>query len=275
MCLLRANYDAYVRRKLIRETKLEVEVNELMAAPTASTIDRAREVLRRVETQPESPELRARIVELCEKLFQSIGLQTSVEKYQASGAERGAVLDFVDNPLNNRWWLEDEFRKIKAGDSAARLRELAAWENPGPGSFYDDVGNPAKSPHVDGDAEQDPDSFRGPEPTYWWWDNGKSRARLSWQTTMWPRRMVYEGLDPDGSYVVRTGGYGRCLLSADGQKVTPTLDGKEMGEFKEFPVPRELVKDRRLVLTFEIPGGEEHLNWRKRSRLAEVWLLKK
>jgi hypothetical protein len=47
-----------------------------------------------------------------------------------------------------------------------------------------------------------------------------------------------------------------------------------MGEFKEFPVPAEQVKDRRLVLTWDIPADEEHLNWRQRSRLAEVWLLK-
>jgi hypothetical protein len=195
-----------------------------------------------------------------------------VEKYHASGAERGAVLDFVDNPLNNRWWLEDEFKKVRAmaseAEKRARLQELAAWENPGWGSFYDDVGNVARSPRVDGDAEQDPDSMRGPEPTFWWWDSGKSRARLSWQTTMWPRRMVYEGLDPEGAYVVRTGGFGKSLLSVDGVKV-------EMGDTKEFPVAPEHLKDRRIVLTWEIPKDEEHLNWRQRSRLAEVWLLKR
>jgi hypothetical protein len=282
MCLLRAVYDAYVRRRLLYETQLEAEANaELLRASGSAmeAMDAASAVLNRAVTFPVSPELRARIVELCERLFQSIGLQTSVEKYHASGAERGAVLDFVDYPLNNRWWLEDEFRKVRAmaaePERWKRLRELATWENPGPGSFYDDIGHEARSPRADGDAEQDADSFRGPEPTFWWWDSGRSRARLSWQSTMWPKRMVYEGLDPAGAYVVRTSGYGQSLLKIDGERATPTVDGKQMAEFKEFPVPAEHVKDRRLVLTWDIPADEEHLNWRQRSRLAEVWLLKR
>ncbi len=281
MCLLRSVYDAYVRHRLLYETRLEAEANAVLGNATGAdkAIDAALAILNRATSEPVSPDLRARIVDLCEKLFQSIGLQTSVEKYHASGAERGAVLDFVDYPLNNRWWLEDEFKKVRGlaseAEKSRRLAELASWENPGPGSFYDDIGNQSKSPRVDGDAEQEPDSFRGPEPTFWWWDNGKSRARLSWQSTMWPRRMVYEGLDPNGTYVVRTGGLGKSLLRIDGQGVSPVVDGKLMGEFKEFPVPAEHIKDRRLVLTWDIPTDEDHLNWRQRSRLAEVWLLKR
>ncbi|MBN9662225.1 MAG: hypothetical protein J0H49_28770 [Acidobacteria bacterium] len=283
MCLLRAVYDTYVRRRMIYESGLEDEVNRVLAAAkdggSADAMSRSQAILNRATAEPISPDLKARIVELCEKLFQSIGLQTSVQKYHASGAERGAVLDFVDAPLNNRWWLEDEFKKVAAlpteQERTARLHVLAGWEHPGEGSFYDDIGNEAKSPHVDGDAEQEPESFRAPEPTFWWWDSGRSRARLSWQTTMWPARMVYEGLDPQGTYVVRTGGYGQSLLSIDGQRATPRIDGRQMGEFKEFPVPPESLKDGRLVLTWAIPEDESHLNWRQHSRLAEVWLLKR
>jgi len=177
--------------------------------------------------------------------------------------------DFIDYPLNNRWWLEDEFKKVRGLPSEAakvkRLRVIARWEHPGPGSFYDNVGNASKAPHVlPGETE----------PTFWWWDEGKSRARLSWQATMWPRGVVYEGLDPEASYIVRTSGYGQAPLRINGDRVEPVLDGKEMGEFKEFIVPRESLKDRRLVLTWDRPD-ERALNWRKRSRLSEVWLLKK
>ncbi len=283
MCLLRAVYDAYVRRRMLYEVGLEDEVNRVLATAreggSAAAMSQSLAILNRATAQPVSPELRARIVDLCAKLFQSIGLQTSVEKYHASGAERGAVLDFVDAPLNNRWWLEDEFKKVAAMASekerADRLHDLAAWEHPGAGSYYDDIGNELKSPHVDGDAEQEPESFRGPEPTFWWWDSGRSRARLSWQTTMWPARMVYEGLDPRGTYVLRTGGYGQSLVRMDGQRVAPTVDRKKMGEFKEFAVSQEFVKDGRLVLTWDLPTDESHLNWRQHSRLAEVWLLKR
>ena len=101
-------------------------------------------MLNRAVTEPVSVELRTRISELCDRLFHSIGLQTSVQKYFAIGEERGAVLDFVDYPLNNRWWLEDQFKAIRAlkseDEKNRRLLQLATWEHPGPGSFYDDVG---------------------------------------------------------------------------------------------------------------------------------------
>jgi hypothetical protein len=277
MCLLRANYDAFVRRRLIQDTQLEREANAILAEAARrgaeGAMRAAMEVLNTAVRAPAGAELKRRIVELCERLWQSIGLQTSVEKYNASGAERGAVLDFIDNPLNNRWWLEDEFAKVRAmageGEKVKRLEELARWENPGEGSFYDDIGNIAKSPRVvKGEGEES-------DPLFWWWDNGKSRARLSWQVTAWPKAVVYEGLDPQASYVVRTTGYGQALLRVDGERVAPAIDGREMHEFKEFPVPARHLADGKLVLTWDKADNEEHLNWRRRSRLAEVWLLKK
>lgn len=277
MCLLRANYDAYVRRRLLQDAKLEQEANAWMASAgqvgSEAAMKGAAEVLNRAVQSPAGTELRARIVVLCERLWQSIGLQTSVGKYHASGAERGAVLDFLDNPLNNRWWIEDEFARLRTLPNEAakvkRLRELAAWENPGPGSFYDDLGNIARMPRVVRGAGDDHD------PLYWWWDQGKSRARLSWQVTMWPESMVYEGLDPKGAYLVKTSGYGKALLKIDGTRVQPAVDGREMTEFKEFPVPADCLVDGRLELTWDKAGDEAHVNWRQQSRLAEVWLLKR
>ena len=57
--------------------------------------------------------------------------------------------------------------------------------------------------------------------------------------------------------------------------VTASLDGRGIGEKKEFPVDPKFLKSGRLVLTWDRPADEGELNWRKRSRLAEVWLLKK
>jgi hypothetical protein len=212
LCLLRSIYDAYTRRRLLYETKLENKANAVLAKArefgSSKAMDDALQLLDRASKNPHVLELRQRIVELCDSLFQSIGLQTSVKKYQASGPERGAVLDYLDYPLNNRWWLDDEFTKIRAMESEQeklkRLEEIRCWENPGPGCFYDDVGNIAKSPHVvRGEGwDTDPLLVRNPNPGYWWWDNGFSRKRLSWQVSMdWPIAVRYERIDPNASAI--------------------------------------------------------------------------
>ncbi len=267
MLQLRAVYDTFVRRRQIHERSLEAKANTILLRKDLSP-DKAMDLaLTTIGQWPLGGHLRDRIVDLCEQLFQSIGLQTSVTKYQASGTERGAVLDFVDYPLNNRYWLEDQFRQIRdlptEDAKRTRLTEIATWESPGPGSFYDDIGNEGRAPHTEMDDRD--------EPMFWWLDQGMSRLRLSSQTTMWPKRLSYEGIDPTATYKVKTGGQGKSLLSIDGQPVT----GQKKDDFFEFDVPPEALADGRLELTWEIPKDESHLNWRQRSRLAEVWLIRK
>ena len=64
-------------------------------------------------------------------------------------------------------------------------------------------------------------------------------------------------------------------IRVDGKPVKPLAEGKLMGEFYEFAVPAEALQDGRLELTWEVPKDEGALNWRQKSRLAEVWLLRK
>jgi len=290
MCLLRAYYDAYVRERLLFESELEKKANQVLIQAKTLGSNEAMTWARRLLCLADIPDqgerwlgsetLRSRIFELCEELFQSIGFQTSVETYQAKGAERGAVLDFVDSPLNNRWWLEDEMDKVSEledeNDRVHRLIEMGCWETPGAGSFYDDIGNVAKSPRVlrGEHFTTDPVQTRNPNPDLMWWDNGRCRLRQSWVSKMdWPLGLRYEGLDPDAGYVVRTTGYRDCLLRANGIRLQPILDHKEIGEFKEFLVPHTLYREGILLLTFDVPH-EPDLNWRVQSRLTEVWLLK-
>ena len=289
MCLVRASYDAYIRHRLINESRLETQANAVLGRAgeigSNAAMDQAAEILNQWSTRPVSAGLRSRIEQLCAELFQSIGLQSSVEKYHASGAERGAFLDFVDYPMNNRWWLEDEFVKVRElgteAEKVSRLKTLADWENPGEGSFYDDIGNPAKSSHVKRSrfVFTEPGEEAHSDPTLWWWDQGKSRARLSWQVTMnYPEAVVYEGLDPEATYTVRCSGYGKFLLHLDGAAAVVagvSVKSVAMGETVEFVVPSQSVQDRKLVLTWDRPTDEGHLNWRQHSRLAEVWLVKK
>jgi hypothetical protein len=285
MCLLRAVYDAYTRHRLIVETAQEEEalakLAEIPPGRTQAAMDDALAALKRAETAPARPDLRMRIDELSEALYRSIALQSSMTKHKASGAERGCFLDFVDYPLNNRWWLEDRFSTIgkllSEDEKIAKLETLRTWEHPGPGSFYDSVGDVARAPHVVvGDISNVGESLaHTPIPEILWWEDGKSRKKPAWMCIMnWPSAMRYTGLDPKGDYMIRTTGNRECRLSIDGERIKPTLDNQGVGQFKEFPVPKKHLADREITLTFERPS-EPHLNWRVQSRLSELWLIKK
>jgi hypothetical protein len=277
MYVVRAYYDAYTRDRYFREQALEQEANAALARTPnrtpAQAMKAALAILQSVDSNPTRPDLRDRIIALFDDLYHSIGLQTDTKRYQASGTERGCSLEFLDFPLNNRWWLEDEFKKVAAMPDAAaqwsRLDELRTWENPGPGSFYDNPGNLAKSPHVAREYFMLPMSGG-----FSWWDNGYSRTRLSWQVTAWPRDgLQYNDLDPKATYVLRFSGFGDMKVRADDQELTATRYGTGNGDIKEYPVPKELTKDGRLTVKPEgkrLPG----VNWRYQPRLAEAWLIK-
>lgn len=283
MYLLRAYYDAYTRHRLLYETGLERAANRaLLAAPrqrAGAAIDAALAVLGRATTDDCCSEWRRRIQDLCDALFQSIRLQTSVPKYHASGAERGAVLDFIDYPLNNRWWIEDELEKVRALPDEharlARLERLRTWAAPGPGSFYDDVGNVGESPRVVRSEVTSGEPFVPGSllPHFVWEEDGKSRKRLSWQSSLrWPLAIVYERLDAQGTYTLRLNGVGEARPRIDGRALDSKSGSQPFGEYTEYAVPREALADGRVVVTFD-PIDEDHLNWRQQSRLSEAWLI--
>ena len=170
-------------------------------------------------------------------------------------------------PLNNRWWLEDKFSEIKAlkseDEKLAMLEYIIAYENPGEGSFYDNISS-ADARHVVSETDDAID--------YLWENDGFSRKRLSTQLFQFSPVLEYDELDPNADYLIRVTGYGEALLRANGERLTPTRYDKGFEQFKEFPLPKELIKDGRLKITFDKPD-EEHLNWRKQSRVTDVWIL--
>ncbi|MBS1668718.1 MAG: hypothetical protein JST58_15180 [Bacteroidetes bacterium] len=284
MYLLRAYYDAYDRKRGIYEAELETKANKILnqvdVLGADKAMDEAKQILEQASKNNVDPILRKKVIDLCDALYHSIGLQTSVKKYKASGEERGAVLDFLDFPLNNRWWMEDKFASIKkmpAEEQAKALKEIANWENPGEGSFYDDIGNVSKSPHViRGESwVNDPLMRKSDNPSFDWWENGFSRQRHSFMCNLrWPVALEYNGIDSTADYIVRETGYGECLLKVNGQRLDHTLYGKGIGEIKEFPVPKNLIKNGKITITFD-EINKDDINWRKQSRATEIWLIKK
>ena len=272
--IMRAYYDTYVKRRKLYEQKLERQANAILEKASEmgvlKSMETALNIVNEADKSPISPELRQKVVDYCEALFKSIGMQTSVPKYQASGAERGAILDFLDYPLNNRWWLADEFEKIKKmtneKDQLARLEVIAKWENPGPGSFYDNISDLSKGPRVKTRTEDATDVL--------WADNGLSRLRLSSQLFQNFPRLDYADLDPKAMYTIRISGYGEALLRVDGVRIEPTFYKKGIEEFKEFQLSPQYVSDGKIEVTFDEPE-ESHLNWRQHSKVFDIWLLKK
>ncbi|WP_072994033.1 hypothetical protein [Pseudozobellia thermophila] len=270
--VMRAYYDAYIKERLAYEKGLETKANAVLARAreigAEQAMEEALEHLEKAQTELVAQDLKQKVFEYAEALFRSIGAQTSVPKYKARSAERGAVLDFIDHPLNNRWWLEDEFEKIKKlaseEEKLARLEFIRTYEFPGEGSFYDNVSS-ADAQHVISETDDAID--------YLWENEGLSRKRLSTQLFQFSPVLVYDGLDAGSDYLIRVSGYGEALLRANGQRLKPTKYEKGFEQFKEFPLPKDLIKEGKLKITFDQPD-EAHLNWRKQSRVTDVWLLK-
>jgi hypothetical protein len=100
--LYRAYYDAYIKQRLMYETSLEQQAKAVLAAADTDSqeaIEQAQAILDKAVTEPVATELRARVFELAEALYQSIRMQLSVKKYQAIRTNRGANLDEIDKPL--------------------------------------------------------------------------------------------------------------------------------------------------------------------------------
>lgn len=276
MLVLRAYYDAYVRGRLINEQDLEIEANQILEQVETVGADavmrRALEIVNKADTQPIDLEIKKTIEEYCAALFKSCGLQTSVDLYQASNSQRGCILQFVDYPLNNRWWLADQFKIIDSLENEEekneRIKVIYSWENPGSGSYYDNISNIAQSEHVTTTIYDAVD--------FGWWDGGNSRWRLSSQVyqTQGNPILEYEDLDPDARYIVRVAGFGEALIRVDGKRLEPLVYDKERGGFKEFIVPRSVIGDGKLTVSFDQPE-ESHLRWKYYSAVSDVWLIKR
>ena len=271
--VMRAYYDAYIQKRQAYEIRLEEEVYDILAKAgamgTGKAMAEAAAHLEKAVKEPVAQNLKQKAVHYCDDLFLSVGLQTSVPKYRASGYERGCVLDFIDHPLNNRWWLEDEFKKISEmyseKEKLARLEFIRTYEEPGEGSFYDNISG-VHAKHVISETDDAID--------YLWENNGKSRKRLSTQLFQFTPVLEYNDLEPGTDYLIRVSGYGEAFLRANGIRLKPTKYEKGYEQFKEFPLPKELVEGGKLKITFDKPD-EDHLNWRQQSRVTDVWVIRK
>jgi hypothetical protein len=288
--LYRAYYDASLRRRLLYESELQERALELLRVArrtgALAAITAAEAVLERAATKPVGEDLRARVFELAEALFQSVRMQLSVPRYQAIAVPRGANLDTIDVPLNDGPWLLRRFAEIRTlSDEVDRLRAIDAileWTNPGPGGFYDELGNPSRRPHlVPGEPyARDPASLQSPLTGF----SRPEGARLSWcrhAETLFdtPLVMRYADLDPEARYRVRVVYAGDTwarrirLVAGDGHEVHPYLEKPRPILPLEFDIPPGAIRNGALTLTWQ---GEPGRGGNGRGcQVAEVWLIRR
>jgi hypothetical protein len=290
--LFRAYYDASVRERLIAETEIEVKAMDGLRRGLNEDTLKAMAQAENELAAPSGSTNDTRILLLGEALFQTIGMQLSVEKYKALSVDRGASLDTLDYPLNNRDWLRDRFAKIRALPSEEARREalqrILNWTDPGPGGFYDDLGNPAKESHLmrGPGFQEDPAAVISPRADF---EEGEPKGapgvvrRMSWidhTESLYdaPLRMRYGGLDDQSNYKIRVvyGGddfrHKIRLVANDGAEIHPFIAKPYPIEPIEFAVPAGVIKKGELNLTW---SGEPGLGGNGRTcEVSEVWLIK-
>jgi glycosyl hydrolase family 20 len=280
--LYRAYYDAYVRRRRLHETEIETRA---MAKLREGNMDEAEKIFDTILTDRVALDLRGRIFELAEALFQSIRMQLSVAKYKAISTDRGANLDTVDVVLNNRGWLKAQFAEIRKttneGERLKQINRILNWEDPGPGGFYDDLGDLSRQPHLVRGLPygQDPaflqssyvgHSYRAERRSSWW-----NTAETLGDT---PLQMHYDHLDRTAQYKIRITYAGDSpnikirLVANNGIEIHPLITKPNPIAPIEFEIPKQATQ-----------SGELNLSWYREAALggngrgcqiAEVWLIK-
>jgi hypothetical protein len=296
--LYRAYYDAYQRARLIEESASETAALAILAKAretgSSRALDDAEQALDLIQNGELLDQLSDRVRELAEALFQSIGMQLSVDGYRAIEVGRGANLDELDVPLNNQVWLKRQFAVLRSLDNEEdRLQGIHAvvhWTDPGPGGFYDDLGNQALQPHLVRDPaaySADPGFLASPTIGF--------RSELAWRRS-WcthvdglygtPVTMHYADVDPHGRYKLRVVYAGESfdvkvrLVAALPEisrgdrtiEVHPFISKPQPVQPVEFDIPQEATSIGELTLTWQ--ANPERGGPGRGCQIAEVWLIK-
>ncbi len=215
-------------------------------------------------------------------------MQLAVDRYQGEAVNRGANLDTLDAPVTDIAFLRAQIAHIRsiagAEHQVQAIRELLQRTDPGPGGFYDQLGNTANRPHlVAGEgARTDPEFRHTPEIQFNYPDKWGAAAPVAWKSwagSMFEAPLVlrYDGLDPRRQYRVRVVYAGSApqfkirMVANDRIEVHPYIARTWPPAPQEFAIPAEATA-----------GGALTLSWTREQGLggngggcqvAEVWLM--
>lgn len=267
--LYRAHYDAYIQTRLLYETGLEVQaLDRLRQASRAGARVAVREALNlwnQAVLSPVASDLKTRIFQLAEALFHSVRMQLSVALYKAQYETRGANLDALDFPLNDRIWWREHLTEVLRLDTEeerlARIAALLARADATPGGFHDDLVRPHDLSRVVGRRPyaEDPGGLASPTRRYLY-RKTVTDLPLAWRGALvtlgaHPMRMRYENLEQDATYELRIayGGQSRArvrLETEEGVLIHGLMPTWQKAELQVFDVPREAIRDGVLNLVW-------------------------
>ena len=288
LALYRAYYDAFLQARKLKEDKQQQN-----AYAALTSIGPADERIKRAEGALVPSDdaavigLHGRIFELAGSLFHHIGIQLGTKLYSASDWERGANLDRIDIPLNDKVWLLKEFVRIRGlaseRERANAIQAICSWRLPAPGSFYDDLGSPANESHLShgSNYRDDPELYhaaingvadRTPEDGWRW-------SQLTYAETLYetPLTLDYSGLNPNRHYQLRVTYAGEDyslpmrLVANRTIKIHGPRQRKSNPESVEFDIPIAATHTGRLHLEWTRPPGLGGSG--RGNQVAEVWLI--
>lgn len=267
--LYRAYYDAYIHTRLLYETGLEVQALDRLRRASACGAQAAiREALAlwdQAVLAPVAQDLRTRVFQLAEALFHSIRMQLSVELYQAQYETRGANLDAIDFPLNDRLWWREQLSAVLSlpaeEERLDRIEILLGRTDATPGGFRDDFVRPHDMSRVQGQRPyaEDPGALSSPSRRFPYSKSPRNLplSRRGGLVTLGtrPQRLRYDHLEAGVDYELRIAYAGlsrvRVRLETEEGAVIHALRGNQQeDDWQCFDIPASAIRDGVLSLVW-------------------------
>lgn len=283
----RACLDRYIQLRLRRQTEVKREIEQrfeeaLRGGNAAAAVAFATARLREPADTAEMARLRAEAGRLGDESEALFGL-------------RDTAYFNLDQDLAGLGWIERQVRRAATGSAAARL--IARYEDPGEGGFYDDAGNPARSPHMTGGRQYSANNYIAGNVS-----NGNLASQRTMAYTEDEARGVtfeYKGLDRTAEYRVRFAFVRPRYLAryamlhpqksqsiyADGRLLAENIEVPEWdAEIFEYSIPREVTADGEVAIWLkkapDVAAGRLPLvkQWKRTAGwgtiVSDVWLLR-
>ena len=301
--LIRAYFDAYTQRRLLYETEIERQARTILEESgtngSLKSIQDARNTLILAKEKPVAQQLKNRCFALADSLFRCFGAQLTVQKHHAMSG-RGNFIDNIDIPLNDALWLLDQLNRIEKlsneTDRLAEIHKMLHRTDPGPGGFYDNLGDQASWKRIKAQKswQEDPGSLESPRVSFGvglkgveWVDEIVAKGfegqttPLAWMNqinTLYftPLIMEYTELDPAAKYTLRVAYTGRfrskMKLEANGIQIHDFIRMGTQPIF-EFQLPKEVTRSGKVTFKWSCAQNDKGEGERG-SQVAEVWLMR-